>query len=74
MSSLSFVQLLNICKKHVAVKGDYFEGKSFSCDFMCICSYRPSPRTLNTYNQLPTLLHPWGLLICCFLFQHTLFL
>jgi len=27
MSSVSFVQLLNVCKKHVAVKGGYFEGR-----------------------------------------------
>jgi hypothetical protein len=25
--SKCFMQLLKICKKHVAIKGDYFEGK-----------------------------------------------
>jgi len=54
MSSLSFVQLFNVCKKHVADKGDYFEGKSFSCDFMCICSYRPVLELwTSTINYLP---------------------
>jgi len=44
-----FVQLIKLCRKHVAVNGDYFEGKQKQFHLVsCLLSFRWSLKTLLT--------------------------